>query len=152
MYQIVRSLPLPSDTTKLILDYVGKTKIAKMIHHYFKYPLSRLELDEWWYSEYTHTIVSVNDKYYFNELTLECQSGVEHVLEFDSLHHNRLDVVDWDSTDIVSCQYKCITQNYPTFEEEYEYYYSRGLGVSLLFQHHWDGVTEFAYTNTALFD
>lgn len=152
MYQLVRSLSLPSDSTKIILDYVGKSDTAKMIHKYFKYPLSRLDFDEWYFSEYTNTIVGVNNKYYFNELTLECESGVDHVLEIDSLQHNRLDVVDWDSTDIVSCQYECISQNYPTFEEEYNYYTSRGLGIYMLFDYHWEGVTEFAYTNTSLFD
>lgn len=152
MYQVVRSLQLPPDSTKIILDFVGKSDTAKMIYKYFKYPLSRLDLDEWLFNEYTHTVVGVNNKYYFNELTLECQSGVDHILEMDSLQHDRLDEVNWDSTDIISCQYECISQNYSTFQEEYDYYTSNGLGLYMDFNYFWAGITEFAYTNTSLFD
>lgn len=152
MYQVIRSLPLSSDSTKIILDFVGKSDTAKMIHKYFKYPLSRLDFDEWIFEEYTTTIICVNNKYYFNELSIVCQSGENHILEIDSLQHNRLDAVEWDSTEIVSSQYECISQNYPTFQEEYNYYESNGLGLFMEFNYHWDGITEFAYMNASLFD
>lgn len=151
MYSIVRSLPLPHDITKLILEYSGGGAIPDMIHKYFKYPLSRLDFDEWLFPVYQYSIWGVNNQCYFSELSTECfadeDGGVSHVLEMDTCHD--LDNIEWDMADNVSHQsaYNSVNQNYPTFSEE-----MNGLGICINVDLYWDGFGEFAYTNINLFD
>lgn len=104
MYQLIRGLKLPPDTTKLILDYFGRHNTAELIHKYFKYPLSRLDFSEWSFPKYTFVVWDIFGVYVSElicDIAIDQHGGISHAIEIHSLHPTEHLV--WEDAELISC-------------------------------------------------
>lgn len=144
-YSLIRSLPLPADATKMILDYVGKTNTAKIIDKYFKYPLTRLNFSEWQFTEYIYNVVGYESKYFSDLGSYDPFLG-RNILDLQSIHN--IEEFDFDQIEIFSVQdwTNTIHRNYESYQQYCDRY-----GIFMSADLFWTGIGEFSYLDTTLF-
>lgn len=145
-YELIRSLPLPADTTKMILDYVGKTNTANIIHKYFTYPLSRLDFCEWRFRQYEYSVFGFNNGTYLSDLIISDFSGFD-VIEGQSVHNLTIDNFFGNKT-IISIQdwTNTIHRNYESYAD-----YCDRFSIHMSLDLYWTGIAEYSYLDTTLF-
>lgn len=165
MYQLIRGLKLPPDTTKLILDYFGRHNTAELIHKHFKYPLSRLDFSEWSFPKYTFVVWDIFGVYVSElicDIAIDQYGGISHAIEIHSLHPT--ENIVWENAEIVSCfdtdntthnnAFNLLTGetnwNILSVQEKFSYVL-RELLDDVLDESYFEGIDEFIYLDTSLF-